>query len=72
MDAMPSTDVLYVTRIQKERFPLPEDYEKVGNRTIWRLDYMKTLLGLGLGLGLGLDTDQMTPYTLSSYSLVFI
>lgn len=29
LDAMPSTDVLYVTRIQKERFPSPEDYEKV-------------------------------------------
>ena len=29
MDAMPSTDVLYVTRIQKERFPSPDDYEKV-------------------------------------------
>jgi len=28
LDAMPSTDVLYVTRIQKERFPSPEDYEK--------------------------------------------
>jgi len=28
-DALPTTDVLYVTRIQKERFPKPEDYEKV-------------------------------------------
>ena len=30
-DALPTTDVLYVTRIQKERFPKPEDYEKVIN-----------------------------------------
>ena len=29
LDAMASTDVLYVTRIQKERFPSPEDYAKV-------------------------------------------
>ena len=27
--AMPSTDVLYVTRIQKERFPSPEAYDQV-------------------------------------------
>ncbi|MFQ6137070.1 MAG: aspartate carbamoyltransferase [Candidatus Hydrothermarchaeales archaeon] len=28
-EALPQTDVLYVTRIQKERFPDPEEYEKV-------------------------------------------
>lgn len=28
-DAVPRVDVLYVTRIQKERFPDPEEYEKV-------------------------------------------
>lgn len=27
--AIPSSDVLYVTRIQRERFPDPEEYEKV-------------------------------------------
>lgn len=26
---LPQTDVLYMTRIQKERFPSPEEYEKV-------------------------------------------
>jgi len=29
MDIMPKIDVLYVTRIQRERFPDPEEYEKV-------------------------------------------
>jgi len=28
-EVIPATDVLYVTRIQKERFPDPEEYEKV-------------------------------------------
>jgi len=28
-DIIPKLDVLYVTRIQKERFPDPEEYEKV-------------------------------------------
>lgn len=28
-EVLPTTDVLYVTRIQKERFPDPEEYEKV-------------------------------------------
>ncbi len=28
-DILPETDVLYVTRVQKERFENPEDYEKV-------------------------------------------
>lgn len=29
MDALPDTDVLYVTRIQRERFESQEEYEKV-------------------------------------------
>ena len=29
MDALPDTDVLYVTRIQRERFSSKEEYEKV-------------------------------------------
>ena len=33
---LPELDVLYVTRIQKERFPTPADYEKV--RGIYRID----------------------------------
>ena len=28
-DVIPTVDVLYVTRIQKERFPDPQEYEKV-------------------------------------------
>lgn len=28
-DALPDTDVLYVTRIQRERFESQEEYEKV-------------------------------------------
>ena len=31
MDALPDTDVLYVTRIQRERFETQEEYEKVGS-----------------------------------------
>ena len=37
---LPELDVLYVTRIQKERFPTPADYEKV--RGVFRID--KSLL----------------------------
>lgn len=33
---LPELDVLYVTRIQKERFPTPADYEKVSG--IYRID----------------------------------
>ncbi|KAJ3360854.1 hypothetical protein HDU91_004324 [Kappamyces sp. JEL0680] len=33
-EVIPSTDVLYVTRIQKERFTNPEDYEKVNGSYI--------------------------------------
>jgi aspartate carbamoyltransferase catalytic subunit len=33
---LPELDVLYVTRIQKERFPTPSDYEKV--KGIYRID----------------------------------
>ena len=35
-DILPKTDVLYVTRIQKERFPDPVEYEKVAG--IYRVD----------------------------------
>jgi len=35
-DIIPTTDVLYVTRIQKERFPDPVEYEKVAG--IYRVD----------------------------------
>ena len=34
-------DVLYSTRIQKERFPDPQDYEKVKNAYILRADMLK-------------------------------
>lgn len=30
-DALPSTDVLYMTRIQRERFPTEAEYEEVQN-----------------------------------------
>jgi len=33
-EALPDTDVLYMTRIQKERFASLEDYEK-SVRTCW-------------------------------------
>lgn len=35
-DAVPFADVVYITRIQKERFPDPEEYRKVAN--IYRID----------------------------------
>jgi len=35
-DIVPKTDVLYVTRIQKERFPDPVEYEKVAG--VYRVD----------------------------------
>jgi len=35
-DIVPQTDVLYVTRIQKERFPDPVEYEKVAG--VYRVD----------------------------------
>lgn len=34
MDVMPLADIMYVTRIQRERFPDPLDYEKVKNSYI--------------------------------------
>jgi carbamoyl-phosphate synthase/aspartate carbamoyltransferase/dihydroorotase len=30
-EALPDTDVLYMTRIQRERFPSLEEYEKVSS-----------------------------------------
>jgi aspartate carbamoyltransferase catalytic subunit len=35
-DVIPDADVLYVTRIQKERFPDPQEYEKVAGT--YRID----------------------------------
>lgn len=32
-EVLPDTDVLYMTRIQKERFETEEEYQKVGNST---------------------------------------
>ena len=31
-EALPQTDVLYMTRIQRERFPTQESYDKVGQQ----------------------------------------
>ncbi|MBT3239695.1 MAG: aspartate carbamoyltransferase [Chloroflexi bacterium] len=39
--ALPETDVLYVTRVQKERFDNPEDYEKVAGAFIIDPEIMK-------------------------------
>jgi carbamoyl-phosphate synthase/aspartate carbamoyltransferase/dihydroorotase len=33
-DALPETDVLYMTRIQRERFPSQEEYENVSSLNI--------------------------------------
>ena len=38
---LPETDVLYVTRVQKERFEDPADYEKVKGAYVIDLDVMK-------------------------------
>ena len=40
-DALPETDVLYVTRVQKERFENPEDYEKVKGAYVIDPEVMK-------------------------------
>ena len=42
-EIVPKTDVLYVTRIQKERFPDPVEYEKVAG--VYRVD--PALVGMG-------------------------
>ncbi len=41
-DVLPATDVLYVTRVQKERFEDPVDYEKVKNSFVVDTEIMKT------------------------------
>ena len=41
-EALPETDVLYVTRVQKERFEDPADYEKVKGAYVIDPDIMKT------------------------------
>jgi carbamoyl-phosphate synthase/aspartate carbamoyltransferase/dihydroorotase len=33
-EALPETDVLYMTRIQRERFSLQEEYERVSRLTV--------------------------------------
>lgn len=40
--ALPETDVLYVTRVQKERFENPEDYDKVKDAYVIDPPIMKT------------------------------
>ncbi|HIE24960.1 MAG TPA: aspartate carbamoyltransferase [Anaerolineales bacterium] len=40
-EILPKTDVLYVTRIQKERFEAPSDYEKVAGEFIIDTEMMK-------------------------------
>jgi aspartate carbamoyltransferase len=40
-EALPETDVLYVTRVQKERFEDPEDYEKVAGAYVISPEIMK-------------------------------
>ena len=40
-DILPKIDVLYVTRIQRERIPDPEEYEKVKNTYGITLDYLR-------------------------------
>jgi carbamoyl-phosphate synthase/aspartate carbamoyltransferase/dihydroorotase len=40
-DVLPQTDVLYVTRVQKERFENPEDYEKVKGAYVIDPEIMK-------------------------------
>ncbi|MDP1715156.1 MAG: aspartate carbamoyltransferase [Anaerolineales bacterium] len=41
-DVLPESDVLYVTRVQKERFEDPADYEKVKNSFVVDTEIMKT------------------------------
>lgn len=41
-DVLSETDVLYVTRVQKERFEDPADYEKVKNAFVVDTEIMKT------------------------------
>ena len=45
--AMPALDILYMTRIQRERFPDPTEYERLKDSYI--LQYAKKL-GLGIGI----------------------
>jgi carbamoyl-phosphate synthase/aspartate carbamoyltransferase/dihydroorotase len=40
-DALPETDVLYVTRVQKERFANEEEYESVRGSYVITPDLMK-------------------------------
>ncbi len=40
-EALPETDVLYVTRVQKERFENPKDYDKVAGAFVIDKEIMK-------------------------------
>jgi carbamoyl-phosphate synthase/aspartate carbamoyltransferase/dihydroorotase len=40
-EVLPETDVLYVTRVQKERFKNPGDYEKVAGSFVINTEIMK-------------------------------
>ncbi len=42
-EIIPELDVMYVTRIQKERFAVPEDYEKVKNSYIIRKSMLENV-----------------------------
>ncbi len=42
-EIIPTLDVMYVTRIQKERFAVPEDYEKVKNSYIIRKSMLENV-----------------------------
>lgn len=42
-EALSILDVLYMTRVQKERFPNPSDYEKVKNLFIFKKEHLKNM-----------------------------
>ena len=42
-EIMPNLDIMYVTRIQKERFAVPEDYEKVKDSYIITSEFLKNV-----------------------------
>lgn len=42
-EKLPELDILYMTRVQKERFVSPEDYEKVKDLFIFKKDHLKMM-----------------------------
>ena len=44
-EALPDTDVLYMTRIQKERFASEEEYKAVSNPVMFNLLFVKIWMG---------------------------